>query len=170
MSIGKSMELDTHGQEAAQPAPTPIREDRTPRGRCCASSSNTGSNRRKMETDRKAKAAEAAARRATDGQGLEDAERLPASGFRLMRFGPMSASISGSSLGSSAYCFTGPIGITAPARTKTGVVVKSTGRSISRPPDTFSSVQTIHFGFTSRQLPNSTLSEQIEFFFVYFCL
>jgi hypothetical protein len=36
-----------------------------------------GFNRRKMEADRKAKAdAEAAARRATDGQLLEDAERL----------------------------------------------------------------------------------------------
>jgi hypothetical protein len=68
------MEPDTHGQEAARPAPTPIREDLTPRGRCCASSSNTGSNRRKMEPHRKAKAT--AARRATDAQVLEDAERL----------------------------------------------------------------------------------------------
>ena len=32
------MELDTHGQEAALSAPTLIREDRTPRGKCCGSS------------------------------------------------------------------------------------------------------------------------------------
>src|SRR5271156_5990425 len=42
LSTGKSMEPHTHGRGAAPPAPTPIPEDRTPRGRCCVSSSNTG--------------------------------------------------------------------------------------------------------------------------------
>jgi Esterase PHB depolymerase. len=32
LSIGRSMEPDTHGRAAAPPAPTPIREGRTPRG------------------------------------------------------------------------------------------------------------------------------------------
>jgi hypothetical protein len=43
LSIGKSMEPHTRGRGAARPAPSPIREDRTPRGKCCASSSNTRS-------------------------------------------------------------------------------------------------------------------------------
>src|SRR5438094_825344 len=49
LSTGKSMELDTHGREAARPAPTPIREDQTPLERCCASSSNTRSPRSRRE-------------------------------------------------------------------------------------------------------------------------
>jgi hypothetical protein len=36
------MEPDTLGREAAPPVPTPIRGGQTPRGRCYASSSNTG--------------------------------------------------------------------------------------------------------------------------------
>src|SRR6266446_7383272 len=40
LSTGASMELDTHGREAALRAPTPIREDRTQRGKCCVSSSS----------------------------------------------------------------------------------------------------------------------------------
>jgi len=39
-STGKSTEPDMHGREAAQPAPTPIRTDRTQQGRCCVSSSS----------------------------------------------------------------------------------------------------------------------------------
>ena len=38
------MELDTHGQEAALLAPTRIREDRTPPGKCCGSSSSIPSH------------------------------------------------------------------------------------------------------------------------------
>src|SRR4030095_5745596 len=49
LSTGKSMERDTDGREAARPAPTPIREDQTPLGRCCASSSNTRSPRSRRE-------------------------------------------------------------------------------------------------------------------------
>jgi hypothetical protein len=41
LSTGKSMERATHGRGAVQPARSPIGEDRTPRGKCCASSSNT---------------------------------------------------------------------------------------------------------------------------------
>jgi hypothetical protein len=40
LSTGTSTELDTHGQEAALLAPTLIREDRTPPGKCCGSSSS----------------------------------------------------------------------------------------------------------------------------------
>src|SRR5258707_15846023 len=40
LSTGTFMELDTHGQEAALSAPTLIRGDRTPRGKCCGSSSS----------------------------------------------------------------------------------------------------------------------------------
>ena len=40
LNNGISMARDTLGREAAPPAPTPIREGRTPRGRCCASSSS----------------------------------------------------------------------------------------------------------------------------------
>src|SRR6185312_6966438 len=39
-STGKSTEPDTHGQEAAPPAPTLIRTDRMQRGKCCGSSSS----------------------------------------------------------------------------------------------------------------------------------
>ena len=49
LSTGKSMEPDMHGREEAEPAPTPIREDRTPRGRCCASSSSTRCPRPRRE-------------------------------------------------------------------------------------------------------------------------
>jgi hypothetical protein len=38
LSIGKSTEPDTHGREAALPAPTPIREGRTRRRKCYVSS------------------------------------------------------------------------------------------------------------------------------------
>jgi hypothetical protein len=38
LSTGTSTELDTHGREAALQALTPIREDRTQRGKCCVSS------------------------------------------------------------------------------------------------------------------------------------
>ncbi len=41
MSTGTSMEPDMLGREAAPLAPTPIRKARTPRERCCASSSST---------------------------------------------------------------------------------------------------------------------------------
>src|SRR6266446_1756677 len=41
LSTGRSMVPDTPGREAAPLAPTPIRADRTPQGRCCASSSIT---------------------------------------------------------------------------------------------------------------------------------
>ncbi len=49
LSTGKSMAPDTLGREAVPPAPSPIREGRTPRGRCCASSSNTGTARPPFE-------------------------------------------------------------------------------------------------------------------------
>jgi hypothetical protein len=49
LSTGKSMEPDTHGRAAAPPAPTPIREGRTPRRRWCASSSSTRYPRRRSE-------------------------------------------------------------------------------------------------------------------------
>src|SRR5438552_5526721 len=38
LSTGTFMELDTHGQVVAPVDPTRIREDRTPRGKCCGSS------------------------------------------------------------------------------------------------------------------------------------
>src|SRR5271154_1943386 len=40
LSNGMSTELDTHGREAARPALTLIREDRTQQGKCCVSSSS----------------------------------------------------------------------------------------------------------------------------------
>jgi hypothetical protein len=49
LSTGKSMAPDTLGREAVPPAPTPIREGRTPRGKCFASSSNTGTARPPFE-------------------------------------------------------------------------------------------------------------------------
>ena len=51
------------------------------------------------------------------------------------------STVSGPSTGSSVYCFTGPIGMIAPARTYSGIVARSTARSISRPPSMRSSVQ-----------------------------
>jgi pimeloyl-ACP methyl ester carboxylesterase len=39
-STGRSTEPDTHGREAAPPAPTPIRTDRMQRGKFCGSSSS----------------------------------------------------------------------------------------------------------------------------------
>ena len=47
LSTGISTVLDTHGREAALQAPTPIREDRTQRGKCCVSSSSIRSRRSK---------------------------------------------------------------------------------------------------------------------------
>src|SRR6266404_5809062 len=44
LSTGTSTELDTHGREAAPPAPTLIREDRTQREKCCVSSSSIRSH------------------------------------------------------------------------------------------------------------------------------
>src|SRR5437868_1368919 len=44
LSTGTSMELDTHGREAALLALTLIREDRMPRGKCCVSSSSIRSH------------------------------------------------------------------------------------------------------------------------------
>ena len=44
LSTGTSTERDTHGREAALLAPTPIREDRTQRGKCCDSSSSIRSH------------------------------------------------------------------------------------------------------------------------------
>jgi hypothetical protein len=42
LSTGKSTGPHTHGRGAVRPVPSPIREGRMPRGRCYASSSNTG--------------------------------------------------------------------------------------------------------------------------------
>src|SRR5258708_25864274 len=44
LSTGISTELDTHGREAALPAPTLIREDRAQRWECCGSSLNLPSD------------------------------------------------------------------------------------------------------------------------------
>jgi hypothetical protein len=52
LSTGKSTEPHMHGRGAARPAPSPIREDRMPRGRCYASSSNTGATRPPTRGDR----------------------------------------------------------------------------------------------------------------------
>src|SRR6266478_4695784 len=48
LSTGRSMAPDTPGREAAPLAPTPTREGRTPRGRCCASSSSTQADSRSV--------------------------------------------------------------------------------------------------------------------------
>jgi len=45
------MELDTHGQEAALSAPTLIREDQTPRGKCCGSSSGIRSHSSQLDVN-----------------------------------------------------------------------------------------------------------------------
>ncbi len=52
-SSGRSRGPVTPGRAAARPAPTPTRADRTPRARCCVSSSNTASElHHASETDR----------------------------------------------------------------------------------------------------------------------
>jgi 2-polyprenyl-6-methoxyphenol hydroxylase-like FAD-dependent oxidoreductase len=52
LSTGTSTELDTHGQEAALLAPTLIREDRTPPGKCCGSSSSIRFHKSRVEVAR----------------------------------------------------------------------------------------------------------------------
>jgi Esterase PHB depolymerase len=49
LSTGRSMVPDMPGREEAPLAPTPIREGRTQRGRCCASSSSTRAPRPRHE-------------------------------------------------------------------------------------------------------------------------
>ena len=48
------IELDTHGREATLPALTLIREDQTPRGKCCASSLSIRSDSREVRVPFKA--------------------------------------------------------------------------------------------------------------------
>src|SRR5437868_7769239 len=52
LSTGTSMELDTRGREAALLALTLIREDRTPRGKCCVSSSSIRSHSSQVRVSR----------------------------------------------------------------------------------------------------------------------
>ena len=51
LSTGTSMALPTPGRAAAPPAPSPIREDRTPRARCCVSSSNTAAKHQAVDAN-----------------------------------------------------------------------------------------------------------------------
>jgi hypothetical protein len=48
LSTGTFTELDTHGREETLRAPTLIREDRTPRGKCCVSSLSIRSHSNKV--------------------------------------------------------------------------------------------------------------------------